>query len=169
MTSRTERAAALNSFETLMASVLPGTSLELAAPELQDACSNLVRQLRALGYPHADHTTCSRFLRAYFDYDPVLSEGSHDTVAAAGFLERLLQELVQREREVSTPARARRCYGQAVEQAVMRTQSHGEFTTRAPRLTELMTQLDADGHNTTQLRIELEGLIDEIGMKQFYG
>ena len=31
-----------------------------------------------------------------------------------------------------------------------------------------MTQLDADGHNTTQLRLELEGLIDEIGMKQFY-
>lgn len=152
-----------------MAPALPSESLELAVPELQDACSNLVRQLRALGYPHADHTTCSRFLRAFFAYDPVLSEGSHDTVAAAAFLERLLVELTHREREVSGPLRTRRCYGQAVEQAVTRSQSHGEFTTRAPRLTELMTQLDADGHNTTQLRIELEGLIDEIGMKQFYG
>lgn len=152
-----------------MAPALPSTSLELAAPELQDACSNLVRQLRALGYPHADHTTCSRFLRAFFAYDPVLSEGSHDTVAAAAFLERLHVELTLREREVAGPLRTRRCYGQAVEQAVTRSQSHGEFTTRAPRLTELMTQLDADGHNTTQLRIELEGLIDEIGMKQFYG
>ena len=44
----------------------------------------------------------------------------------------------------------------------------GYFKSRVPRLNELMTQLDADGHNTTQLRLELEGLVDEIGMKQFY-
>lgn len=144
-------------------------SIALAAPELQDPCSSLVRQLRTLGYPHADHTTCRRFLRAFFSYEPTLSEGSNDTVAAAAFLERLAVELMQREREVTERSRTRRCYGQAVEQAVTESQSRGEFTSRAPRLTELMTQLDADGHNTTQLRIELESLVDEIGMKQFYG
>lgn len=144
-------------------------ALELRAPELQDACSNLVRQLRNLGYPHADHTTCSRFLRAYFTHEPELTEGSVDTVAAAAFLERLLGEMSRREQEVSGPMRMRRCYGHAVEQAVTEAQARGEFTNRAPRLNELMTQLDADGHNTTQLRLELEGVLDEIGMKQFYG
>ena len=144
-------------------------SVELSAPELKDACSNLVRQLRALGYPHADNTTCARFLRAYFSHEPELTEGSVDTVAAAAFLERLLTEMSRREQEISGPLRMRRCYGHAVEQAVTESQTRGEFTSRAPRLNELMTQLDADGHNTTQLRLELEGLIDEIGMKQFYG
>ena len=144
-------------------------SVELRAPELQDACSNLVRQLRALGYPHADSTTCARFLRAYFSHEPELTEGSVDTVAAAAFLERLLVEMTQREQEIKGPLRVRRCYGHAVEQAVTESQTRGEFTSRAPRLNELMTQLDADGHNTTQLRLELEGLVDEIGMKQFYG
>jgi len=47
-------------------------------------------------------------------------------------------------------------------------ESHGELSGIAPRLTELMTQLDADGHNTTQLRLELESLIDELGMNHFY-
>lgn len=151
-----------------MGTALP-SHFECDAPELKDACFNLVRQLRMLGYPHADHTTCTRFLRAFFAYEPELREGSLDTIAAAGFLERLMVELTQRERETATPLRSRRCYGQAVEAAVTKTETRGELTTRAPRLTELMTQLDADGHNTTQLRIELEGLIDEIGMKQFYG
>lgn len=144
-------------------------AMELGPPELKDACSNLVRQLRHLGYPHADHTTCARFLRAYFAYEPVLSEGSVDTVAAAAFLERLLAELPLRDHETTGAIRVRRCYGHAVEQAVTESRTRGEFTTRAPRLTELMTQLDADGHDTTQLRHELEGLVDEIGMKQFYG
>lgn len=147
----------------------PRPSIDLGAPELKDACSNLVRQLRSLGYPHADHTTCTRFLRAYFAYEPELVEGSHDTVEAAAFLERLLGEMARREQEVTGPMRLRRCYGHAVEQAVTESQTRGEFTTRAPRLVELMTQLDADGHNTTQLRLELEGVLDEIGMKQFYG
>jgi len=31
-----------------------------------------------------------------------------------------------------------------------------------------MTQLEADGHNTTQLRLELESLVDHVGMTQFY-
>ena len=31
-----------------------------------------------------------------------------------------------------------------------------------------MLQLDADGHNTAHLRIELEALVNELGMKQFY-
>jgi hypothetical protein len=44
----------------------------------------------------------------------------------------------------------------------------GDLSGLAPRLTELMMQLDADGHNTTQLRLELEKLIDEIGLRQFY-
>ncbi len=144
-------------------------AVELKVPELKDACSNLVRQLRALGYPHADHTTCGRFLRAFFTHEPELTEGSVDTVAAAAFLERLLAEMSRREEELTAPLRTRRCYGHAVEQAVTESQTRGEFTSRAPRLNELMTQLDADGHNTTQLRLELEGLIDEIGIKQFYG
>jgi hypothetical protein len=134
---------------------------------LREACQKMVRHLRTLGYPHADHTTCERMLRAFFPYKPILTEGSPDVQAGADFLERFVNECSQRQLETCSP-RARRCYGQAVEEAVTAAESHGEQPHRAPRLTELMTQLDADGHNTTQLRLELEGLLDELGMRQFY-
>ena len=134
---------------------------------LREACQKMVRHLRTLGYPHADNTTCERMLRAFFPYQPILTEGSPDVQAGAEFLERFVNECSQRQLETRSP-RARRCYGQAVEQAVTAAESHGEAPHRAPRLTELMTQLDADGHNTTQLRIELEGLLDELGMHHFY-
>lgn len=136
---------------------------------LREACHNLVRHLRTLGYPHADSTTCARMLRAFFPYAPILTEGSPDVQAGANFLDRFVRECLQRQRETAADPRPRRCYGQAVEQAVTAAESHGELAHRAPRLTELMTQLDADGHNTTQLRLELEGLLDELGMRQFYG
>jgi hypothetical protein len=146
------------------------STLDASPLALREACHNVVRHLRTLGYPHADHTTCERMLRAFFPYEPILSEGSPDVQAGADFLERFLHECLQRQRETSGTAspRPRRCYGQAVEAAVTAAESHGEQAPRAPRLTELMTQLDADGHNTTQLRIELEGLIDELGMCRFY-
>lgn len=136
---------------------------------LREACHNLVHHLRTLGYPHADSTTCERMLRAFFPYAPILTEGSPDVQAGADFLERFVRECLQRQRETAAIPRPRRCYGQVVEQAVTAAESHGEQAHRAPRLTELMTQLDADGHNTTQLRLELEGLLDELGMRQFYG
>lgn len=134
---------------------------------LREACSNLARHLRTLGYPHADHTTCEGMLRAFFPYPPELYEGSPDLKAGVAFLERFVHECAQRRQDTGT--RGRRCYGQAVEEAVTVAESRGEQAHRAPRLTELMTQLDADGHNTTQLRLELEHLIDELGMRQFYG
>ena len=79
-----------------------------------------------------------------------------------------MSECRQREQETGIRARARRCYGQVVEQAMTEAEARGDLSGRAPRLTELMMQLDADGHNTTQLRLELEKLIDEIGLRQFY-
>ncbi len=140
----------------------------LVAPSLREACGQLVRQLRSLGYPHADSTTCKRMLTAYFPYDPDLAEGSPDAQAAEAFLLRLLDQCRRREIEKAAPLRRRRCYGEAVEQAVTEVDARGDLSSVAPRLTELMTQLDADGHNTTHLRIELEALIDACGMKQFY-
>ena len=77
-------------------------------------------------------------------------------------------ECRQREQETRNLVRARRCYGEAVEQAITEAEVRGDLSGLAPRLTELMMQLDADGHNTTQLRLELEKLIDEIGLRQFY-
>jgi hypothetical protein len=141
-----------------------------AAPStsLRETCGNLVRHLRTLGYPHADYTTCERMLRAFFPYRPTLVEGSPDLAAATAFLERFMSECMRRKQETGDRLRIRRCYGQAVEEAVTGAESRGEQSHRAPRLTELMTQLDADGHNTMQLRLELESLIDELGMKQFY-
>jgi len=135
---------------------------------LRELCSNLVRHLKSLGYPHADATTCERMIRAYFPYTPSLTDGSADLQEAAAFLERFMRECRQREQETTPTNRARRCYGHAVEQAVTEAESHGELSGIAPRLTELMTQLDADGHNTTQLRLELESLVDELGMNHFY-
>jgi hypothetical protein len=131
---------------------------------LTEVCSDLVRQLRHLGYPHADSSTCERMLRAFFPYEPTLVEGSPDTAAAAAFLARFLDQCKQRARETAAP-RPRRCYGQAVEEAMRHVAGSGE---RAPRLTELMTQLDADGHDTTRLRTELESLVDALGMTHFY-
>ena len=135
---------------------------------LRETCSNLVRHLKNLGYPHADYTTCERMLRAFFPHQPKLIEGSSDLEAGTAFLERFMGECRRREQETSSRARARRCYGQVVEQAITEGEVRGDLSGRARRLTELMMQLDADGHNTTQLRLELEKLIDEIGMKQFY-
>ena len=131
---------------------------------LQEMCSELVRHLRHLGYPHADNSTCERMLRAFFPYEPTLVEGSADTAAAAAFLARFLDQCKQRARETAVP-RARRCYGQAVEEAMLDVGASGG---RAPRLTELMTQLDADGHDTARLRTELESLVDALGMTHFY-
>jgi hypothetical protein len=130
-------------------------------------CSHVVRQLRSLGYPHADRTTCERMLRAFFPHEPVLEEGSPDAAAAEAFLARFLSQCQQRARD-SEGQRSRRCYGQAVEQAVTAHAARGEWAGYAPRLNELMTQLEADGHNTTQLRLELESLVDHVGMTQFY-
>ena len=134
---------------------------------MHELCSNLVNQLRILGYPHADHTTCERMLRAYFPYEPILVEGSPDAVEAEAFLARFLDQCRQRARE-AVGKRNRRCYGQAIEEAMTEVATRGEWAGHAPRLTELMTQLEADGHNTTQLRIELEALIDELAMTRFY-
>ena len=97
-----------------------------------------------------------------------VTEGSADLQEASAFLERFMLECRQREQETAPANRARRCYGHAIEQAVTEAESHGELSGIAPRLTELMTQLDADGHNTTQLRLELESLVDELGMNHFY-
>ena len=140
----------------------------LVAPSLREACGQLVRQLRSLGYPHADSTTCQRMLTAYFPYEPNLMEGSPDAEAAEGFLTRFLDQCRRREMEKKAPARPRRCYGEAVEQAITEIHVQGAPRSVAPRLTELMTQLDADGHDTTSLRIELEALIDTVSMKHFY-
>src|SRR5262245_15271125 len=85
---------------------------------LREACGNLVRHLRNLGYPHADYTTCERMLRAFFPYQPSLVEGSPDLAAGTVFLERFMNECRQRAQETAISARTRRCYGQAVEQAV---------------------------------------------------
>ena len=134
---------------------------------LREACSKMVRHLRNLGYTHADYTTCERMLRAFFPYQPKLVEGSPDVEAGTAFLERFMGECRRREAETAKLAHARRCYGEAVEQAIIEAEVRGELSARAPRLTELMMQLDADGHNTTQLRLELEKLIDEIGLKEF--
>ena len=148
---------------------MPSATLTLTdSPALRDACSSLVRQLRSLGYPHADHSTCQRMLRAYFPYEPELVDGTEDAIAAEGFLTRFLDECKRRYAETGGLVRARRCYGQAVEQAMTEVEFTREVRGRAPRLTELMTQLDADGHDTTHLRRELEGLIDQLGMHQFY-
>jgi hypothetical protein len=137
-------------------------------PSLHEACSNLVHHLRKLGYPHADSTTCARMLRAYFPHEPSFADGSPDLAAGTAFLERFLAECRKRETETIQPQRARRCYGAAVEQAVSASDTRGDFGGHAPRLTELMTQLDADGHDTALLRLELSQLVDEIGMRQFY-
>ena len=137
-------------------------------PSLHEACSNLVHHLRQLGYPHADSTTCARMLRAYFPHEPSFTDGSPDLAAGTAFLERFVAECRKRVAEAGRSPRMRRCYGAAVELAVSEAGARGDFSGHAPRLTELMTQLDADGHDTAQLRMELSRLVDEIGMRQFY-
>lgn len=53
----------------------------------------------------------------------------------------------------------RRCYGAAVEAALADVLKDPGERRSAPRLRELMSQLDADGHNTTALRRELAQLL----------
>ena len=57
----------------------------------------------------------------------------------------------------------RRCYGAAVEAALVHS-SKPNGPPGAPRLQELLTQLDADGHDTVALREELGHLLDAVGM-----
>ena len=143
--------------------------MNVEAGSLPEVCSALVRQLRQLGYPHADATTCERMLRAYFAHEPTLTEGSPDLAAGVAFLERFVDECRKRAAETGSTPRPRRCYGRAVEHALDEYAAVGDFAGRAPRLTELMTQLDADGHDTTLLRAELGSLVDELAVRQFYG
>ncbi len=72
----------------------------------------------------------------------------------------------ERGRESPTPrtalvpgSRMRRCYGAAVEAALVELFIDPSNPPSAPRLRELMSQLDADGHNTVALRQELEDLL----------
>ncbi len=62
----------------------------------------------------------------------------------------------------------RRCYGAAVESALLgrpaREVRVGE--PHAPRLLELLSQLDADGHDTEKLRTELWGLLETVALRQ---
>jgi len=66
-----------------------------------------------------------------------------------------------------TPAKRRQqCYGSAVEVALAGVSLHGEpdAPLGAPRLQELLSQLDADGHDTAALRKELGHLLDAVGV-----
>lgn len=56
-------------------------------------------------------------------------------------------------------SRHRRCYGAAVEAAVADVLINPSNPPTAPRLHELLSQLDADGHNIVALRIELDELV----------
>ena len=58
----------------------------------------------------------------------------------------------------------RRCYGAAVEAALAHVKLHRAVPPTAPRLQELLSQLDADGHETAALRDELGQLLDAAGM-----
>ena len=58
----------------------------------------------------------------------------------------------------------RRCYGAAVEAALAPIRSDRTARPSAPRLQELMSQLDADGHNTAALREELSQLLDAVAI-----
>jgi hypothetical protein len=106
---------------------------------LREACADIVRHLRRLGYPYADVTTCERMLRAFFPYAPTFTEDSPDTLAGTAFLERFANECRMRELETAQ-TRPRRCYGQAVELAIAEAESRGDVVPRAPRLVELMTR-----------------------------
>lgn len=59
----------------------------------------------------------------------------------------------------------RRCYGAAVEEALAPyiEQHANAIGPSAPRLRELLSQLDADGHETGALREELEWLLEALG------
>ncbi len=61
----------------------------------------------------------------------------------------------------------RRCYGAAVEEALAPFTEQDANANRpsAPRLRELLSQLDADGHETGALREELEWLLETLGME----
>jgi hypothetical protein len=61
----------------------------------------------------------------------------------------------------------RRCYGAAVEEALAPCIEQYRNATRpnAPRLRELLSQLDADGHETGALREELGWLLEALGME----
>ena len=68
-----------------------------------------------------------------------------------------------------TPAKRRQqCYGSAVEVALagLFLRDDPEIPPRAPRLHELLSQLDADGHDTAALRQELRRLLDAVGVGQ---
>ena len=63
------------------------------------------------------------------------------------------------------PAGARRrCYGAAVEAALASVRYDPGARPSAPRLQELLSQLDADGHDTTAFRQELEQILDVMGL-----
>lgn len=58
----------------------------------------------------------------------------------------------------------RRCYGASVEAALAPIRSDRTAPPSAPRLQELMSQLDADGHNTAALREELSQLLNAVAI-----
>jgi len=62
------------------------------------------------------------------------------------------------------PSSCRRCYGAAVEAALAPIRHDPAAHPSAPRLQELLSQLDADGHDTTALRQELEELLEVLGL-----
>ena len=64
----------------------------------------------------------------------------------------------------AVPSSCRRCYGAAVEAALAPIRYDPAARPSAPRLQELLSQLDADGHDTTALRQELEQLLDVVGL-----
>jgi len=57
----------------------------------------------------------------------------------------------------------RRCYGAAVEAALDDVLFGQSNPSSAPRLRELLSQLDADGHDTAALRMELDALMASSG------
>ncbi len=63
----------------------------------------------------------------------------------------------------------RRCYGAAVEAAIVGAvvSEDADWKPRAPRLHELLSQLDADGHDTRQFRAELSQLLSAFALIQF--
>lgn len=72
--------------------------------------------------------------------------------------------LISPQFDVALPSRQRRCYGAAVEAALAPVHSDLATQLRAPRLKELLSQLDADGHDTDALRRELALILLYVGL-----
>ena len=75
-----------------------------------------------------------------------------------------MSSLRSQEADTLPSGRRRRCYGAAVEAALAHVTLHQASPPTARRLQELLSQLDADGHDTAALRDELGQLLDAAGM-----